>query len=243
MILAIDIGNTICKIAVIHNHLIISFSTCDLNDLFNVTTSHLEKRSIHSIALCSVHGDFTEFVQQISQKAPVFQVDQSIKLPFHNKYLSPTLGNDRIALVAGALSIEKTIPEDLLIIDAGTCITYDYIDNDKNYYGGAISPGVYMRFKSLHTFTSKLPLITPESNTPITGNSTETSMRSGVQHGLSMEMDGMINHYNAKSQNLKVFLTGGDADLLSELLKNRFFARPYLMLEGIYNLYLFNNKI
>lgn len=242
MILAIDIGNTSCKIGININHIFTSFSNCSFKELPQKVISYLDQYDVKAVAICSVSSDVTVLLDQISQRVPVFEINQNIQLPFTNNYSSATLGNDRMALVAGALGMEQE-PSNILIIDAGTCVTYDFIDKEKNYYGGAISPGLHMRFKSLHTFTSKLPLIEPEVDTPVLGNSTERSIRSGVQHGLSMEIDGMIDHYKTNYKNLKVFLTGGDASLLSGLVKNRFFASPYLMLHGICNLYLFNNKI
>jgi type III pantothenate kinase len=242
MILTIDIGNTICKIGIINDHNFIHFSTSRLEDLVDDIQVLLEKHPISSLALCSVNGDTSSIIQQFSNQLEVFEVNKDILLPFTNLYTSPTLGHDRMALVAGAMNQERQAAN-LLIIDAGTCVTYDFVDEDKIYHGGAISPGVYMRFKALHTFTSKLPLIEPATSVSVTGNSTESSIRSGVQHGLSMEIDGMIDHYRSRYKNLKVFLTGGDAVLLSGLLKNRFFAAPNLMLQGIYSLYLFNKKI
>lgn len=242
MILAIDIGNTVCKIGIIQDHLFIHFSTSSRDHLVSHIRPLLEEYSVTTLALCSVNGELDFITDQFSDRLEIFTVSNSVALPFTNNYTSPTLGNDRIALVAGAVSMDVN-SDNILIIDAGTCVTYDFVDSDHCYYGGGISPGVYMRFKALHTFTSKLPLIEPMKSIAVTGNSTESSIRSGVQYGLSMEIDGMIDYYKRHYKNLKIFLTGGDAVLLSELLKNRFFAAPNLMLQGIYNLYLFNKRI
>jgi type III pantothenate kinase len=242
MILTIDIGNTTCKAGIFQNHLLTRFFSCTFDDLIDRVREIVECDPIKAIAICSVRGNISSLKAEFENNFLIFEISSDISLPFKNNYLSATLGNDRLALVTGALAQNKK-PHDSLIIDAGTCLTYDYIDKNLNYHGGAISPGLNMRFKSLHTFTSKLPLIASNANTPVIGNTTDSSIRSGVQHGLSMEIDGMISFYREKSSNLKIFLTGGDSVLLSGHLKNRFFAVPYLMLYGIYNLYQYNNEI
>jgi type III pantothenate kinase len=151
------------------------------------------------------------------------------------------LGNDRIALVAGALFLSsKNCPK--LIIDAGTCVTYDFIDANKTYHGGAISPGLRLRYESLHNFTANLPLLTPQPVLNITGENTETSIHSGVVQGLSLEIKGAVKTYKKTYQDLEVFITGGDSELLIKQFKNRFFATPYLTLQGIYYLYQFNKN-
>ncbi len=242
MTLTIDIGNTICKVGIFQDHLLTRFFSCPFDELIDRAREIVNNNPIRAIAICSVSGDTSSLKAEFENNLQIFEVHSGISLPFKNNYNSATLGNDRLALVASALAQNKR-PQDSLIIDAGTCVTYDYIDERLDYHGGAISPGLSMRFKALHTFTTKLPLITSNASTPVTGNTTESSIRSGVQHGLSMEIDGMISFYRAKSSNLKIFLTGGDSVLLSGHLKNRFFAVPFLMLYGIYNLYQYNNKI
>jgi type III pantothenate kinase len=169
----------------------------------------------------------------------VTYINQETKLPFTNLYQSETLGNDRKALVAGGIAMEKE-GQDLLIIDAGTCVTYDFIDADKNYQGGAISPGLRLRYESLHNFTAKLPLLQTEPIKYLIGSSTDQSIHSGVINGLSFEIKGTIKKYTKKYPNLHVIITGGDSDLLVKQLKNRFFASPFLMLYGIHNLYKIN---
>jgi type III pantothenate kinase len=244
MIIAIDIGNTSTKIAVM-DHLNIykakrsnlSSFTTDLQNLLDIYPD------INEVALCNVGKFPKELLQYLKVKFQrVFEVNSSIQLPFNNHYQSLTLGNDRMALVAGALFLSgKNKP--LLVIDAGTCVTYDFIDEDKNYRGGAISPGLRLRYESLHNFTANLPLLEPQEVKEIVGNTTETSIHSGVMNGLSLEIKGVIKSYKKSHKDLEVFITGGDSELLIKQLKNRFFATPFLMLQGIYNLYLFNKNL
>jgi len=212
------------------------------DQLIENTQNLLLSYSPSSIAICSVHHSVDSFLEYFKDQLEVFIVRNKLELPFQNLYKSETLGNDRIALVAGAVTqLEKK--QAALIIDAGTCITYDYLDNEGIYHGGAISPGLKMRFQALHTFTSKLPLVSATTNPSTTGNTTKGSIQSGVQNGIAMEIDSMIDYYLKKEKQLKVFLTGGDSELLSIQLKNRFFADSNLTLRGIYNLYLTNKKI
>jgi type III pantothenate kinase len=244
MIIAMDIGNTSIKIAVMDHFNIyitkrsnLSSFTTDLQDLLDIYPD------VNELAMCNVGKLPKELLQYLKVKfQTVFEVNSSIQLPFNNHYQSLTLGNDRMALVAGALCLsEKNKP--LLVIDAGTCVTYDFVDQDKNYYGGAISPGLKLRYESLHNFTANLPLLEPQQVKEIVGNTTETSIHIGVMNGLSLEIKGVIKSYEKSHKDLEVFITGGDSELLIKQLKNRFFATPFLMLQGIYNLYLFNKNL
>jgi type III pantothenate kinase len=244
MIIVIDIGNTSIKIAVMDHWNVYKAKRTDVGS-FTADLQRLQEvyPEITEVALCNVGKFPKELLQYLKIKfETVFEVSQNIQLPFNNHYQSLTLGNDRIALVAGALYLSnKTKP--ILVIDAGTCVTYDFINEDKNYYGGAISPGLKLRYESLHNFTANLPLLTPERVKEIIGNSTETSIHSGVINGLSLEIKGVIKRYRKSHNDLEVFITGGDSELLVKQLKNRFFATPFLMLHGIYYLFLFNKNL
>ncbi|KEZ92010.1 type III pantothenate kinase [Nonlabens ulvanivorans] len=243
MILVIDIGNTSIKIAATDNYKIISYQRTTEIDFINDCKSVITQfPQIKNAALCQVGRINLDKIKQLEKLVSVFKIENHIKLPFTNLYQSTTLGNDRIALVSGAISrIEKE--ESCLIIDAGTCVTYDYIDKNLNYHGGAISPGLRLRYESLHNFTANLPLLTAQTIDNFIGNSTTTSIHSGVINGLAQEIKGCIRQYEQKNKDIKVFMTGGDAQLLSTQLKSRFFATPFLMLEGIYYLYQFNKDL
>ncbi|MEO9952804.1 type III pantothenate kinase [Nonlabens sp.] len=244
MILVIDIGNTSIKVAVMDKGNIYKVFRTD-NDGFKSSIQKTTKQypTVEEVAICNV-GSFPDDLMNHLRTTfkTVFEVNNSIKLPFNNRYQSLTLGNDRVALVAGALSITSKNSA-LLVIDAGTCVTYDYVDQKQNYYGGAISPGLRLRYESLHNFTANLPLLHSEHVVNITGNTTQTSIHSGVVNGLSQEIKGVIKQYKKSNKNLEVFITGGDSELLIKQLKNRFFATPFLMLHGIHYLYLFNKNL
>lgn len=244
MILAIDIGNTSIKIAAIDHMTVHKIVRTEINFFKQEIKSFKQSfLNITEVAYCNVSVFPDHLLAYLNANFDtVFEVNSKVQLPFNNHYKSLTLGNDRIALVAGGLFVEAS-NSPLLVIDAGTCVTYDFIDSRKNYKGGAISPGLQLRYKSLHNFTANLPLLQPQHIDYITGNNTETSIHSGVIKGLTLEIKGVIETYTEKYQDLKVLMTGGDSELLVKQLKNRFFATPFLMLYGIYNLYQFNKNL
>ena len=155
-----------------------------------------------------------------------------INIPFINDYATPkTLGVDRIALVSAAK--DQYEGKDVLIIDVGTCITYDFMNARGHYKGGAISPGINMRYKALHDYTEKLPLLDANIPQNILGNSTQTSIHSGVLYGVTLEIDGVISQYRQDFEDLTVILTGGNAHFLLDRLKNSIFANQNFLLEGL----------
>ena len=162
----------------------------------------------------------------------VVELNHKLRLPFKNCYKTPkTLGVDRIALVSA--SVNQFPDQNVLVIDAGTCITYDFVTQRNEYLGGAISPGIRLRYESLHNLTANLPLLKKRQPENIIGNSTKSSIHSGVVIGVVKEMDGVINQYKAEHQDLTVILTGGDANFLSNQLKNSIFANSNFLLEGL----------
>jgi type III pantothenate kinase len=162
-----------------------------------------------------------------------------VPLPVVNLYATPlTLGVDRLAGVCGAQQIFPL--QHCLVIDAGTCITYDFLDKEGKYYGGGISPGLKMRFQAVHTFTAKLPLVTPKGHVPLIGNSTESCIQSGVVNGVLAELDGIIDQYGKKFEGLRVILCGGDAMFFENQLKASIFASPELVLIGLNSILNYN---
>ena len=162
-------------------------------------------------------------------------------MPFKNLYKTPhTLGLDRIALVTAAV---KNYPDkNVLVIDAGTSITFDFKNEHEEYLGGSISPGLQMRFKALNTFTAALPLIEPKEDAEHIGTDTEEAIQSGVIWGVVTEIDGIINWYKKNYNDLTIILTGGDMLFLSKTLKNGIFANSNFLLEGLNYLILFNKN-
>jgi len=163
------------------------------------------------------------------------------KLPFTTPVGKPeTIGADRLALAAAAVHFYPTRHN--LVIALGTCITYNFINKYHELVGGAISPGLEMRLKSLNHYTAKLPVVKADSNAPLIGYDTTTNILSGVVLGMSYEMDGFIDEYSAKFDNFNVLLTGGDMTHLGSHLKNKIFADPDLIFKGLYAISEVNNS-
>ena len=240
MNLIIDVGNTRIKIAV--------YSDTDLIFQEQVSYENFEKKALENIEkFCCKQGIIgavgsldNSQLQRIKDEILLIELDYKTKIPFNNSYATPkTLGVDRIALVAAAVT--KFPNKNTLIIDAGTCITYDFVNFEGDYKGGSISPGITMRYQSLHRFTDKLPLLRASDDTHgITGNSTETSMHSGVQNGMIIEIEGVIQQYSKKNRDLTIVLTGGDLYFLSNRLKNGIFANPNFLIEGLNTILTYN---
>jgi type III pantothenate kinase len=237
MNLAIDIGNTSVKAALFEKNVLkeAHVHRFELDEL-------LQKYRI-AWAIISKSGEDTEIEEQLRQKAiPYIVLSRNLNLPIGITYATPdTLGADRIAGSVAANAQFRHTP--VLKIDFGTCITYDLINAQNELEGGAISPGMMMRFKALHNYTARLPLIDPMQFTqyPLTGTDTAHSILSGVMNGIKNEVEGIIKEYEARLGKLNVVATGGDSGLFVTLLKSEIFARPYLVLEGL-NIILNNNK-
>lgn len=183
---------------------------------------------------------------QFDNVKKVIVLDHTTKIPINNKYKSPqTLGMDRLAAVIGAKA--KFPSEPCLVIDAGTCITYDFIDAQGNYIGGSISPGIDIRFKALHSFTAKLPLIDThtaleKSNVDLIGEDTSSSIMSGVVNGVLAELTQLIVEYKSKHPNIKVLICGGDANYFESRIKQPIFAVPELVHWGLNSILQYNES-
>ena len=242
MNLIVDVGNTLVKFAVFkENHLLFKDSV-ELSEFENAYKHIKKKFTALSTSIVSSVGKLDNTsVQLLKKRLDVVELDYSTKLPFENTYKTPkTLGVDRIALVSA--SVLKFPNVNALVIDAGTCITYDFITHDNIYLGGAISPGIRLRYKSLNNLTANLPLLDTKAPKNITGNTTSSSIHSGVVNGVVKEIDGIIDEYRQKYSDLTVILTGGDANFLSNQLKNSIFANSNFLLEGLNFILEFNSK-
>ncbi len=248
MNLIIDIGNTLTKTACFNknqlfNEVVYSYEN-SLVDYEYAILEYLENNKSHfNYALICDVAKKDHFIHQwmINNHKHAFILDQTIKIPIENRYKSPeTLGYDRLALAVGA---NHLYPEhNNLIISCGTCITYEFINAQKQYIGGAISPGLHMRFKALHHYTAKLPLISEISPSPeLIGTNTNASIKSGVINGMCFEIEGVINKYSHLYPALKVILTGGDIKYFADEFKSSTFAIPNLSLIGL-NIILEFNK-
>lgn len=241
MNLIIDVGNTLVKFAVFQQDNIIKKITVKSEE--GLKTFKLIAKNfplIEKVIVSSVGKMDKSLFDAINNSLFVVILDHKTKLPFRNRYQTPqTLGVDRIALVSA--SIKHYSNSNVLIIDAGTCITYDFINSDNEYLGGAISPGIRLRYISLNSYTEKLPLLETEVPNQLIGNSTVASIHSGVGNGVLKEIDGLIDEYKDKYEDLTVILTGGDADFLSKQLKNGIFANSNFLLEGLNFILEFNS--
>lgn len=225
-----DIGNTLIKAGIFKNDELVRVEKLDVLNKESLA-SLLKEEDVKQAIFSSVRVE--NFSELLNSFLPTITLDERTKLPFKNLYKTPaTLGRDRIASVAGAIS--QYPKEDILVIDAGTCIKYDLITAKGEYPGGGISPGIEMRFKALNTFTGKLPLINfNQQQVELIGSSTEGSILSGVLNGALAEVDGIITQYKKHYPSIKVLLTGGDSDFFAKGLKSTIFADPYLTLKGL----------
>ncbi|MHB0754380.1 type III pantothenate kinase [Polaribacter sp. M15] len=241
MNLIIDVGNTRVKVAVFEQDIIVELQIFDKKRILSEVKKISKKYHITDAIISSVASISLKDIKKIEEIVPLTLVSSTIKTPFQNLYSTPkTLGVDRIALVFGA--IIKYPKQNILIIDAGTCITFDFINKQKEYLGGAISPGIEMRYKSLHQLTAKLPLLEKKIPDNFIGNSTKESINSGVVNGVIHEIDGFIYQYKEKYLDLTVVLTGGDANFLSKQLKSSIFANQNFLLEGLNKILIFNKN-
>lgn len=200
----------------------------------------MKKFKVKKVAMVSVvkrSAAIENFFNESS--VPFLKLNSKSKLPIKNNYQSPqTLGMDRIGAVMGASSF---FPKgNILVINAGTCITYDVLTSEGEYHGGNITPGVDMRFRALHTFTDQLPLIKKASTKKLIGASTAESILTGVIRGTMSEMQGMIGEYKKIFPRLYIIITGGDASLFESSLNCKIFARPNLVLFGLNHLLTIN---
>jgi type III pantothenate kinase len=242
MNLIIDVGNSFVKLAVFDGDHMKHKEIVELNlileriRVIDYTYKHIKTAIVSSVGKLS-EVDFN----LIGERFDLLILNSETKLPYASLYKTPrTLGVDRIALVSASV---KNYPDNnVLIIDAGTCITYDFINNKNEYLGGAISPGLRMRYKSLNNLTANLPLLDTELPNNIIGNSTEASIHSGVVYGVLKEIDGVIEAYKANYPDLTVILTGGDSNFLSKQLKSSIFATPNFLLEGLNFILQFNSN-
>ena len=242
MLLTIDVGNSRIKAAVFEHNKQVDFFIFEANEALKNFENIFEKYpNLQKIILSSVGKLEKEVVDFIQNRFPTEIIDHKSKFPFTNLYATPeTLGIDRMVLAAGATLMYPN--QNRLIIDAGTCITYDFVNAENQYLGGAISPGIKIRYKSLNNYTSKLPLLTLSEDFEIIGNSTKSAIHSGVINGVIFEIEGFISQYSLKNQDLTIILTGGDAEFLAKRLKSTIFANSNFLLESLNILSIYLNE-
>ena len=231
--LAIDFGNTRVKFGVFKGGVL------DISNFVSIQEAEKQFDDLHeshnpdAIVFCA-SGNSKDFVTFLEKRGLSYEmVNTATKVPFENLYKTPeTLGLDRKMLMVAAS--KEFSGFDTLVIDAGTCVTYDFKTKNDSYLGGAISPGLQMRFKAMHQFTAKLPdLKASKDAVSLIGADTNESMQSGVINGLVAEIDGLIDRYKLEYDELKIILTGGDGLFLSDRLKNVIFADSNFLLKGL----------
>jgi len=236
MNLVVDYGNSAAKVGIFnHQNMVEHFTFRSLEEL----NAFIIKTNFTNIIVSSVNADADKIISWAQKATHKLILTKHVPLPVNNLYASPdTLGMDRLAAVCGAFQLYPL--RNCLVIDAGTCLTYDVIDHEGNYHGGGISPGLSMRFKAVHTLTAKLPLVSAKKKVNLIGNTTETCIQSGVINGLLAEIDGIILQYREKFEGLNVILCGGDAGFFENQTKASIFASPELVLIGLNSILIYN---
>lgn len=233
MQLILDFGNTQLKVFVFKEHKLLTLKRIEVSH-WEVAVKHIrtDYPEIADVMICDVRG--MEAVHQSPALSNLvhFYCNATLKLPFENHYKNPQiLGADRIALVAAACHLYPK--QDVLIIDLGTCITYDFKDHRECYHGGAISPGFEMRYKSLHEQTGKLPHLQPQEPMDMIGATTEDSIHVGIFTGIFAEIQLQIDRFKVKSDTLTVIFSGGDAQRLSKRFNFGIFAHSEFLAIGL----------
>lgn len=241
--LILDFGNTAIKWGLFIENQLESFHSFYIDDLKENQAQIIELASKSSHCFISGSGNTEfDFIAEIVENTSTLFFTPETKLPFKLNYSTPeTLGLDRKANVAAALT--KFPDKNSLIVDAGTCVTYDLLTSDAVYHGGAISPGLSMRFNAMHTFTEKLPLLSQKIEHDVKqfiGNSTSSSIQVGAINGLVYEIEGFINSYKQNYRDLTLILTGGDTHYLSSRLKSSIFADLNFQLRGLNSILEYN---
>ncbi len=238
--LTLDIGNTWIKGAYFDTKgvIVYQFQHKSFNNSF-YKELNLVAYPIENVIISNVRNAEPEYFNINAINKII--LNPSVAVPFINNYGTPnTLGMDRVAAICGGM---MNFPkQDLLIITAGTCLTYNILTKNDSFLGGAISPGLTMRYRALSKFTGKLPMVRHHEFDNLIGMNTEESIWSGVQNGLIAEVDEIIHKYQAIYPNIKTLMTGGATVFFENKLKNKIFADPNLIFKGLYQILKFNVK-
>ncbi len=235
MNMVVDVGNTFTKVGI--------FEKESLKEKREFASDpelrlYLQGTLVDNLLVSSVRGREEEIITWTGARRSIILLPAT-PLPIRNQYATPgTLGADRLAAACGAWLLYPG--QDSLVIDAGTCINYEFITRHGEYLGGAISPGVKMRFESMHHFTENLPVAIPVSEPALTGTDTIQCLQSGVMNGVEEEIKGVIQRYRIRNPDLRVILCGGDAHFFENHLKPSIFVAPELVLVGLNSILLHN---
>jgi len=231
--IVIDLGNTFHKVGIFDNDELVRmerYNRLTLPKLKELMAEYPDVMNGITSAVVNYPAGIKNFLQ--GRLRPFVELTSHTPLPVINRYRSPaTLGRDRIACAVAASRLFPGLP--CLVVNTGTCITYDLVTAQNEYLGGAISPGLQMRLHAMHTFTRKLPLLELQPPGNLTGSETHASMLSGTVHGAVAEVKGMIGNFRKSYPGLQVILSGGDMEYLDKLLKIRIFALPNIVILGL----------
>ena len=242
MNLTIDIGNTRVKTAVFQGNKMLFNNSSPLQNFKKGILEIVDNYPVKFAIISSVGKLKSEDFEFLGDLIKIHFLTFKTKIQFINKYRTPSsLGVDRIALVSAA--VDQFPDTNVLIFDVGSCITYDFVNDKKEYFGGAISPGIKMRYKSLHSFTANLPKLAVVDVIPALGNTTDNAIHIGVLQGVICEIEGVINLFKAKKQKLTIVLTGGDTIFLAKNIKSTIFANPNFLLEGLNSILMYNIEV
>ena len=239
MNLIIDIGNTFMKLAIYQDGECVHlkrYKKVLVKDIKNLR----QKYPFTKCFVSSVRKNTPYYLEYLKKHHDLVTLSHKTKLPITNSYGTPkTLGLDRIAGVMGAASLYPG--KSALVIDIGTCMTYDYLRDGKEYLGGNIAPGVELRLNAMHHFTSALPLVQRSWNEDILGNSTVSAMQNGAIWGVKLEIESFIKTLTTKMGRMVVILTGGDAAYFGELIESKIFVHSNLLLKGLNDILEYNS--
>ena len=238
--MVIDIGNSFSKVGLFDKNILIEYKEFKLFSVDDIKSFFSSKTITNSI-ISNVSSYDKKVFEFLNMNSNLVLFDSEIKLPFKNKYGSvETIGNDRIALVSQA---SRLYPDkNVLVIDSGSCITYDFLNDKNEYLGGGISPGLNMKLKALNNQTARLPLVKKTQIKYLIGKSTETSILSGVINGTLGEINYIIEEYKKRYKKIVIILTGGDLNFLFNHIKNGILADPKFLLSGLNILIELNKK-
>lgn len=240
MNLVIDIGNSFSKVGVFDKNILIKYKEFKIFSVDDIKTFFSYTKITNSI-ISNVSNPDKKVFDFLNRNSNLVLFDSELKLPFKNKYYSlETIGNDRIALVSQASNLYPN--KNVLIIDLGSCITYDFLNEKNEYLGGGISPGLNMKLKALNDQTAKLPLVKKTKIEYLIGESTECSILSGVVNGTRGEINFIIEEYKKRYKKIVIILTGGDSKFLFNHIKNGILAEPKFLLSGLNFLIDLNKK-
>ncbi|MCB0696571.1 MAG: type III pantothenate kinase [Chitinophagaceae bacterium] len=232
MNLCIDWGNTLVKAGLFENGQLKANYSFPAHDAHMRLTEILEEQKPAYAIIASVSSQSAATEDMLASNVKRFiRMDDRTSTPVMNAYSSDSVGVDRLAMAVGAHSVNPT--KNNLVVCLGTCITYNFVQNNRTFRGGAISPGLRMRLRAMHEFTDKLPEVSLGGETLLLGYDTETCMRSGAVFGITSEIDGMVNEFAGKYSDFNAVLTGGDMQYFEGKLKCEIFADPDIILKGL----------